>query len=183
MFAKHVRELLDCESQRNLTMPSTISLIVACAENRVIGRDGQLPWRIPEDWDFFRRQTTGATVILGRISFYAWKSILHDDRRAIVVTHEKETPSERVSFVPSLDAAITEAKQDSTREIYICGGEAIFAEAIKRPDVTRLYLTLVHATVPGDRFFPPWEKEFPTVLQRRGSADQNFRYTFYTLGR
>lgn len=160
-----------------------MSLIVACAENRVIGRAGLLPWRIAEDWDFFRKQTTGATVILGRLSFEAWRSILEDERHAIVVTRNESIARDRVSVAHSLRAAIEKAKRDAGQPIYICGGEKIFAEAIVLPEVQRLYLTLVHAEVDGDRVFPEWKKEFPVILQQREGADENFRYTFYTLGR
>lgn len=163
-------------------MSRTLNLIVACAENRVIGRGGQLPWRIPEDWKFFKNRTAGATVILGRISYLSWKSILEDDRRAIVLTRNRELARGRVEVTGSLDEAISTAKRHSA-EIFICGGQRIFEEAIARPDVGRLYLTLVHAQVDGDRTFPAWQHEFPVVLEQREGADANFRYTFFVLGR
>lgn len=163
-------------------MSRTLNLIVACAENRVIGRGGQLPWRIPEDWKFFKNRTAGATVILGRISYLSWKSILEDNRRAIVLTRNRELARESVEVAGSLDEAIVTAKQHSA-EIFICGGQRIFEEAIVRPEVERLYLTLVHAQVEGDRTFPPWQNEFPVVLEKREGTDAQFRYTFYVLGR
>lgn len=163
-------------------MPRPLNLIVACAENRVIGRNGQLPWRIPEDWRFFKKQTAGTTVILGRISFESWKSILDDDRHAIVLTRNRALARERVQVAHSLPSALSLAEQ-SPRDIYICGGQRVFEEALSLPQVERLYLTLVHAHVDGDRTFPEWRHEFPRVLTQRESADENFRYTFYTLAR
>ncbi|HYD83629.1 MAG TPA: dihydrofolate reductase [Opitutus sp.] len=159
-----------------------LNLIVACAENRVIGRDGKLPWRIPEDWRFFKSRTAGATVILGRISFESWKSILDDDRHAIVLTRDASLARDRVQTARSLPEAIAHA-QESSRPIYICGGQRIFEEAIAHPQATRLYLTLVHANVEGDRYFPEWRAHFPRVIEARPGADENFRYTFYTLAR
>ncbi len=163
-------------------MTRPLNLIVACAENRVIGRNGQLPWRIPEDWRFFKKQTAGTTVILGRISFQSWKSILDDDRHAIVLSRDRSLARDRVQVAHSLPAAIALAEQ-SPREIYICGGQRVFEEAISLPQAERLYLTLVHAHVQGDRTFPAWRHEFPRVLSQRESADENFRYTFHTLAR
>lgn len=163
-------------------MPRPLNLIVACAENRVIGRNGQLPWRIPEDWRFFKNQTARATVILGRISFQSWKSILDDDRHAIVLTRNHALARDRVEVAHSLPAAIALAER-SPREIYICGGQRVFEEAISLPQASRLYLTLIHAQVDGDRTFPEWRHEFPRVISQRESADENFRYTFHTLAR
>jgi dihydrofolate reductase len=160
----------------------SLNLIVACAENRVIGRNGQLPWRIPEDWKFFKAQTANSTVILGRISFESWKSILDDDRRVIVLSRNASLASERVEVTDSLTSAIERAQQ-FPRDIYICGGQRIFEEAIALSQVQRLYLTLVHATVEGDRFFPEWRSAFPRIIEQRESSDQNYRYTFYELGR
>jgi dihydrofolate reductase len=158
------------------------NLIVACSENRVIGRAGQLPWRIPEDWKFFRSQTAHSAVILGRISFQSWKSILEDDRQVVVLTRDTSLASDRVHVASSLANGIAHVEKLG-REIYICGGQRIFEEAIRLPDATRLFLTLVHAHVEGDRFFPEWQGEFPRVIDQRESADENYRYTFYELGR
>ena len=157
-------------------------MIVACAENRVIGRQGRLPWRIPEDWHFFKNQTAGATVVLGRISFQSWRSVLEDDRRAIVLTRNRSLAGPRVEVVSSLVEAIGRAGTHG-RPVYICGGQRIFEEAIGLPQVTRLFLTLVHAEVEGDRYFPEWRDAFPRVIQQRPGADANFRYTFYELAR
>jgi dihydrofolate reductase len=163
-------------------MPRSLNIIVACSENRVIGRGGQLPWRIPEDWRFFKNQTAGKTVILGRISFQSWRSVLDDDRHAIVLTRNRALAGERVQVADSLPSAIALAEQAS-REIFICGGQRIFEEAIALPPATRLYLTLVHAHVDGDRWFPEWRTAFPRVLEERHGADENYRYTFYVLAR
>ena len=169
-----------CLSPSRVTKP--LNIIVACAENRVIGRDGHLPWRIAEDWKFFKGQTANSTVILGRISFQSWKSILDDDRRAIVLTRNTSLANDRVRVADSLTNGILQAEQLSA-EIYICGGQRIFEEAIQLPQVERLYLTLIHADVEGDRYFPPWKQAFPRIIEQREGADENYRYTFYTLGR
>ncbi|MEO7599388.1 MAG: dihydrofolate reductase [Opitutus sp.] len=163
-------------------MAKTQSIIAACSENRVIGRDGRLPWRIAEDWDFFRTTTTGAVVVLGRVSFLSWTSLLKEDREAIVVTRDSQLSSARVKTAASLSDALQLAEA-GPRPVFICGGETVFQEAIRLPQVAKLYLTHIHATIVGDRYFPEWRREFPRVLETRESADQNFRYTFCVLGR
>lgn len=165
-------------------MPKLLNLIVACSENRVIGRQGQLPWRIPEDWKFFKKQTAGQTVILGRISYESWKSVLDDDRHAVVLTQNKSLARDRVHIVDSLTSAIARADALPVGgDIYICGGQRIFEEALLLPRVQKLYLTHINAHIEGDRSFPEWRSAFPRVIHQREGADENYRYTFYELGR
>ena len=165
-------------------MAKPLNIVVACSENRVIGRAGQLPWRILEDWHHFKRLTAESTVILGRISFESWKSIHDAQRHAIVLSRNQALAGPRVSVADSLNDALVKAQApDLPRSIFICGGQRIFEEAVKLPQVERLFLTLVHAQLEGDRTFPEWKNEFPRRLERRDGSDQNFSYSFYTLAR
>ena len=157
-------------------MPKPINIIVACSENRVIGRDGRLPWSIPEDTAYFQAQTRGHTVIMGRHSFDEWPSA-GKGRDVVVVTHES---LEGVTCAPTLGEAIARA-QTLRGDIYLCGGQRVYEEGLAHAD--RLYLTLVHAEVPGDRFFPEWRDEFPREVSRRESRDAKWRYTFLVLER
>lgn len=163
-------------------MARAFNLIVACSENRVIGRNGQLPWRIPEDWQHFRKQTSGSTVVLGRISFESWRSVLENDRTAIVLTRNRALARDRVQVACSLTEALSLA-ETLPPEIYVCGGQRIFEEAILRPEAQRLYLTEIHAQIEGDRSFPEWRGIFTKVISLRESADQNYRYSFSVLER
>jgi dihydrofolate reductase len=163
-------------------MVRPFNIIVACSENRVIGRGGRLPWRIPEDWQYFRKTTAGATVVLGRISFESWRSVLEDDRHAVVLTRNQNLAGERVEVARSLREALVLASAAS-RPIFVCGGQRIFEEAIERPEAERLYLTQVHAHVEGDRSFPDWRRVFTKVITSRDGADDNYRYTFSVLER
>ena len=158
------------------------SLIVSCAENRAIGVDGRLPWSIPADREFFRRATAGHIVILGRICFETWPGAAKDGRRPIVVTSDAGLAREGVRVAPSLPAAFSIAG-GLPGEILVCGGERIYREAIALPEAWRLFLTLIHASVPGDRFFPDWRRIFTREVARREEADSNWRYTFLTLER
>ncbi len=163
-------------------MPKLLHLQVACAENRVIGRDGKLPWRIPEDLAFFHAQTAGQIVVLGRVCFETWPRVQLDGRRPVVITRNPTLAGERVHVAGSLAAALAIA-EELPGEIHICGGERIYAETLALERPMRLQLTLVHADVPGDTFMPEWRGMAWKETARRESADANFRYTFFTLER
>jgi len=161
-------------------MPKLLHLEVACAENRVIGRAGRLPWRIPEDMKFFHDQTAGQIVVLGRVCFETWPRVQLDGRRPVVVTRQRELANDQVRVAGSLPAALALA-EDLPGEIHVCGGQRIYEETLALGRPMRLHLTLVHAEVPGDTFFPEWRHLAWRELDRRDSADAGFRYTFYTL--
>lgn len=163
-------------------MPKLLHLQVACAENRVIGRDGRLPWRIPEDLQFFHDQTAGQTVVLGRVCFETWPRVLLDGRQPVVITRNTALATGQVRVAGSLTAALAIA-ETLPGEIHICGGERIYGETLALNRPMRLHLTLVHADVPGDTYFPEWRHLAWRETSRRESADANFRYTFYTLDR
>jgi len=163
-------------------MPKMINLMVACAENRVMGRENRLPWRIPEDLRFFHEETAGKTIILGRICYQTWPSAHEDGRRLIVVTSDASLEKKGVRVARSVAAALAIA-ETMPGEIYVNGGERIFEEVLALDRPMRLHLTLVHAEVNGDRHFPEWRHMKWRELARRDSSDENFRYTFYTLER
>lgn len=161
-------------------MSKPVYLIVACSENRVIGRRGGLPWSIPEDARFFREQTRGHTVIMGSHSFGEWPSCV-TGRDVVVITHEPEKIPEGVHAAPSLTAAIATART-LRGDIYLCGGQRVYEEGLALGD--RLYLTLVHSFIEdGDTFFPEWRHLYTREIARRESGDANRRYTFLTLER
>ena len=163
-------------------MPKMINLMVACAENRVMGRENRLPWRIPEDLRFFHEETAGKTIILGRICYQTWPRAHEDGRRLIVVTSDASLEKKGVRVARSVAAALAIA-ETMPGEIYVNGGERIFEEVLALDRPMRLHLTLVHAEVNGDRHFPEWRHMKWREVARRDSSDENFRYTFYTLER
>ncbi|MCX6951414.1 MAG: dihydrofolate reductase [Verrucomicrobia bacterium] len=163
-------------------MPKLLHLQVACAENRVIGRDGKLPWRIPEDLKFFHDQTAGNVVVLGRICYETWPRVRLDGRRPVVVTRHAALATDGVQVAGSLAGALALAEA-LPGEIHICGGERIYAETLALDRPMRLHLTLVHAEVPGDTYMPEWRHLAWREVARRESADANYRYTFFTLDR
>lgn len=132
-----------------------LSLIVAVAENGVIGKDGALPWRLSSDLKTFRRLTMGKPIVMGRRTFQSIGKPL-DGRDNIVVTRDPNFEAPGVSVADSVADALTLARvMARTRgadEIMVIGGADIYKVAL--PAADRIYLTRVHARPDGDRHFP-----------------------------
>jgi dihydrofolate reductase len=129
-----------------------LSLIVAVAENGVIGRENDLPWRIPEDLRYFNQVTRGKTVVMGRKTYDSIGRPL-PDRTNIVVTNNKDFQAGGVLVAHSLDEALA---QGGDGEILVIGGSSLFAETLPRAD--RFYLTEIHRAYAGDVRFPDWDR-------------------------
>ena len=132
-----------------------ISLVVAVAENGVIGVRGGLPWRIKADLKRFRSVTMGKPIVMGRKTFDSIGRVL-DGRDNIVVTRRAETVPEGVLLARSVDEALKLAEACARRrgvdEVCVIGGEALFRDTL--PLAERLYVTHVAAAPEGDVFFP-----------------------------
>ena len=164
-----------------------IALIAAMAENRVIGRDNALPWRLPGDLRFFKRTTLGKPVIMGRRTFESIGRPL-PERDNIVVTRDPAWRADGVQVVHSLDQALAQAGRAASLrgagEVMVIGGASLYRAAL--PLAQRLYLTLVHATVPGDTYFPALEwREWREVQREDHGADAEnpYSYSFLVLTR
>ncbi len=130
---------------------ASVSIIVAAADNGVIGRDGRMPWRLPSDLKTFRRLTMGKPVIMGRKTFQSIGKAL-DGRLNIVVSRDEAFEAPGATVVRSLAAAIECARsQAPSAEIMVVGGAEIYRAAL--PLATRIYLTRVHAQPEGDAVF------------------------------
>ena len=130
-----------------------VSLIAAMSENRVIGSAGGLPWRLPLDMRHFKATTTGHPVVMGRKTFETLPGPL-PNRRNIVVTRAPSYRADGADVVHGLDEALALVADDA--EVFIAGGGEIYRVALARAD--RLYLTVVHASVPGDTYFPAFDE-------------------------
>lgn len=159
-----------------------VSLIAAVSENGVIGRDGQLPWRLSADLKRFKQLTTGRPIIMGRRT---WDSIGRPlpGRTSIVVTRQKrfETPYPEVHVVHDIDAALQVATTapGGDSEAFIIGGAEIYAAAL--PHANRLYLTKVLSEVEGDAYFLPMDpREWRLLTAENHAADakNEFAHTF-----
>ncbi len=161
-------------------MPKPVQLIVACAENRVIGRAKALPFDIPEDKEWFHDRTANQVVVLGRICFETWPRVLLDGRKPVVITRDRSLASPRVRVAASVAEALAIA-QELPGDIMVCGGQRIYEETLPLAD--RLLLTVVHAAVEGDTYFPEWRQLAWKETWRKDGADANYRYTFSMLER
>lgn len=151
-----------------------VSLIAAMSENRVIGRNGSLPWSLPRDQQHFKRVTVDHTVIMGRKTFEEIKRPL-DNRRNVVISRNPAFRPAGVTVVPDLAEAL--ALGATEREVFVIGGAEIYRLALPRAD--RLYLTVVHANVEGDTFFPPFDTAaWALEEEERLEADEKHAYPF-----
>jgi dihydrofolate reductase len=152
-----------------------ISIIAAMSENHVIGRSGDLPWHLPDDFARFKKITTGHPIIMGRKTFASIGARPLPHRLNIIVTRNSDYHCAGVAVATSLDAALALARNDSDEEVFICGGEQIYRLTIPMAD--RLYLTVVHTEIEGDTHFPPIEgDQWLLVNQQHHEADARHVY-------
>lgn len=154
-------------------------MIVAIAENKVMGQNNKLPWDIPEDLEYFRKTTAGHAVVMGRKTHESIGRPL-PKRPNIIVTRDVTKAYPGCIVVNSLEAGIAKAREVEQEEIFVIGGAELFKQAM--PIADRLYLTVVHAQVDGDIHFPD-HSSFTKVVSQRDGKDANFSYTFYVLER
>jgi dihydrofolate reductase len=135
-----------------------VSWILASSQNGVIGKEGKLPWSLPEDLKLFRKLTTGHHVVMGRKTFQSIGRPL-PNRTNLILTRTLPSPpslflneTTSIHYFTSLQEAIRFAKERGEEELMLIGGESLFEES--KPLVARIYLTRVHADIPdGDTFF------------------------------
>lgn len=147
--------------------------VVAMSENRVIGRDGTLPWHLPGDLKFFKETTTGHRIVMGRKTFDSIGRAL-PKRETIVLTHNR-------SFKAPLGVIVLHNPEEvlalppSERQTYIVGGAGIYR--IFLPWCEGVYLTTVKRSAEGDTFLPPFEEEF--LLEREIEDQPEYRIDYY----
>ena len=137
-----------------------LALMVARAANGCIGRNNKLPWYLPNDLKYFKQVTTGKPIIMGRKTWESLRGPL-PGRTNIVVTRQGGYAAEGARVVASLEEAVVLARQvaliDGASEAVVIGGAEIYALAL--PQVSRMYVTEVHAQVDGDAFFPEYPRD------------------------
>ena len=161
--------------------PACVSLIVAMTPLGVIGRDNDLPWRLPDDLKRFKALTMGKPVIMGRRT---WDSIGRPlpGRTSIVLSRSARFMPQGAIVVPDLERALDAA--GAVDEAFVIGGAQVYALAL--PFAQRLYLTLVHGDVPGDARFPTVDpQQWREIERSERPADERhaFAMTFSVLER
>jgi dihydrofolate reductase len=162
-------------------VPAPIVLVVAVADNGVIGRGGTLPWHLPDDLKFFKAVTMGKALLMGRRTFESIGQPL-PGRRNLVLTRGAGTFPAGIEAVTSVDAAL--ALLPETAELCVIGGATLFAQTL--PLARCLYFTEVHGEVAGDVHFPPWNRaDWCETERREHPADERHLYamSFVTLER
>lgn len=130
-----------------------ISLIWAMDDNRLIGVDNRLPWKLPADMKWFRRHTLGKTIVMGRKTFESFGGKPLPERTNIVITRDKGYQAPGAIVVHSIDEALQAAAGQP--EIFIIGGASFYEQMLPRAD--RLYITQVHGRFTGDAWFPSFD--------------------------
>lgn len=153
-----------------------ISMIAAMADNRIIGKDNQMPWHLPADFAWFKRCTMGKPVVMGRKTYESIGRPL-PGRLNIVISRDASLSIEGVTTVTSIEQALEVAGE--VEEVMIIGGGAIYAACL--PMANKLYITHIEAEIQGDAQFPDWGNEFKETYSEAYQADEknayNMRFT------
>jgi dihydrofolate reductase len=153
-----------------------VSLIVAVSENGVIGKQGGIPWHLPEDLKLFKQTTMGHTLIVGRKTYESIGRPL-PGRNMIVLTRQQDYQAEGCQVVDGVEQALAMAELQGENEAFIAGGAQVYAQAL--PLAERIYWTQVHAEVEGDTTFPDFEREdWFEQEQRFFPADERHEHAF-----
>ncbi|HIA6685440.1 TPA: DfrD/DfrG/DfrK family trimethoprim-resistant dihydrofolate reductase [Staphylococcus aureus] len=152
-----------------------VSLIAAMDKNRVIGKENDIPWRIPEDWEYVKNTTKGYPIILGRKNLESIGRAL-PGRRNIILTRDKGFSFNGCEIVHSIEDVFELC--NSEEEIFIFGGEQIYNLFL--PYVEKMYITKIHYEFEGDTLFPEVNyEEWNEVSVTQGITNEKNPYTYY----
>lgn len=130
-----------------------ISLIAAMADDRAIGIENRLPWKLPVDMKWFRRHTLGKPIVMGRKTFESFGGRPLPERTNIVITRDESYQAEGAVVVHTIEEAISAA--GDVQEVMVIGGESFYGQMLPRTD--RFYITLVHGSFEADAWFPEFD--------------------------
>ena len=162
-----------------------ISIIVAMAENRCIGKANELPWHLPRDLQYFKKVTMGKPVIMGRNTFesigkplpgrmnivISSSAISAIDNNAFDNLYQVDSPEAAIALAQSRMAADSDQTANAAGEIFIIGGGQLYAACM--PEVSQLYLTRIHRECDGDTFFPALEeRDWSLISKEFHAADE-----------
>lgn len=154
------------------------NIIVAHAENNVIGFKGKMPWegKLPADMKHFREQTLGKAVLMGRTTHESIGKALPKRRNVVLTTQDNYEGAEGIEIAHSLDEAY---ELLSDEELFIIGGERVYDATIN--DVDKIYTTRIRTYVEGDRYFPEIDKShfaLVAIERHRADGENKFAYEF-----
>lgn len=160
-----------------------LSLIAAISENGVIGRDGGLPWRLPDDLKRFKALTMGQIIVMGRKTYESIGRPL-PGRINIIVTRQPDLSVVGVTVTRSVEEALTACLIHPDKEIFIIGGAELYQQTLKH--CQRLYLTEVQKAFEGDAFFPEFDRsDWHEIVRERHVQEEGekLEYHFVVLER
>jgi dihydrofolate reductase len=152
-----------------------LAILVAAAENGVIGKDGKLPWHLPDELKLFKSLTMGHTVVMGRKT---WDSIGKPlpGRRNVVLTRQKDFEAKGAVVLHDFEA-IADLEKNDEPPVFVIGGAALAEEAL--PIAKDLHLTRVHASPEGDTFLPEIDfAEWKLVEEKKHERDERHRHAY-----
>jgi len=154
-----------------------LAIIVAAAENNVIGKNNQMLWTLPEDMRFFKNKTWGSPIIMGRKTFESLGKPLKGRTNIVITSNNEFSPGKAIIVTHSIEEAVNESAKTDAKECYVIGGGEIYKLAF--PLAHRIYLTRVHTVVQGDTLFPTLnENEWQMVNSTTFEADDKHAYSY-----
>ena len=154
-----------------------INMVVAAADNNVIGKDNRLLWHLPNDMAFFKNTTWGMPVIMGRKTFESLGKPLKGRTNIVITANKNFAPGNGVIVTNSIDEAVEQAGITDARECYVIGGGQVYKQAM--PRAHRIYMTRVHVSLPGDTFFPAFSgNDWKKVSSATFDADERHTYSY-----
>ena len=160
---------------------SRVALVLARAANGVIGADGGIPWRIPEDMRRFKAITMGKPILMGRKTWDSFPKKPLPGRTNIVITRDRALRADGAIVVHSLEEGLARAGSEATEEIAIVGGAEIYRLALPRASI--VHLTEVHTDAEGDVSMPPFGPEWRETVREDHATPEGLRYSYVTLAR
>ena len=157
----------------------TISIIVATANNGVIGVNNTLPWHLPEDLKRFRALTTGHHIVMGRKTYESLGRLL-PNRTTVIVTRNAHYQVAGALIASSLNDAIKKCGNDE--EIFLIGGAELYQDALKVAN--KLYITEIDLSIEGDAFFPKFDMtQWQKTSQEDGVSEQGLKFSYLSYAR
>ena len=156
-----------------------VSMIAAATENRVIGRENDLPWNLPDDMQHFVSKTKGHFVLMGRKNYESIPERFRPlpNRPNVIITRQRDYQAEGCHIVHSLSEGLRMAEQEGESEAFIIGGGEIYTLGL--PFAHRLYLTEIHTSLDGDAHFPDFtDQGWEEVSREHHPKDERHDYSF-----
>lgn len=145
------------------------------SENHVIGKQNSLPWHLPDEWKNFRKVTEGKAFLMGRTSYEAPDALHSTYRNVVLSNHGDHTDHGNTQYAVDLEQAMTLLSDEN--EVFVLGGASVFSQMMPRAE--KLFLTIVHAHIEGDAFFPAVSlAEWDMISSEYHGIDEEHEYSF-----